>query len=424
VREPDRLVVVTPALLASLCALLAGGCPRPLPPPPPGFHFAARLAPEAPEADARDPPPTDGILPAAVPPGVLVVDLGLVGIAGGQSGDILVETRALGAFQVLVYGHPGATVILESALDPDGAAVIDETEPAGLSAQRLAFARGFPGPVFSVNRVLPSAGSGAFLVPNTPSVPAADGTWILRVGHYDVDLDARPATRAPIDRPVRVVLLGRGADTGEGQVDVNVHLAGAADESFAAGALDVVREAWGPIGVSLASVRTRALDPAFATVVLEERRCEGGGLDALLAEARGSAPGIDVFFVDGFVCIGAGGVDLGAAIGGLSAGIPGPAWVHGSPHAGVVVATSSGTRDARAAGAVLAHELGHFLGLYHTKEGSGGTDPIHDEIEDSPEGDDADENLMYFAVNGVLSLSEGQGQVLRTSPFVVPLTTD
>lgn len=412
-----RSLVRVGALGAALFGSAA--CPEIEPALPP-LEVAASVAADAPAADAADPPPIDGLEPADVPASVKVVDLGLLGVEGGRTGDIFVDVKGLGAMQVLVWGQPGATVILERALDPDGAAVVDDVEPDSLTERKLAFARGFPAQVFSVNRVLGSEQSGAFLVPNTPSVAASDGRWTLRVGHWLVDLEASPPARSPVDRPVRVILVARGIDGGAGRVDVNVHRTGGIDDGLIDAALDVVREAWGAVGLRLGEVRTSEVDSAFRTVELAEGRCEGGQLDALLASGREAEPGIDLFLVDGFVCILNGGVDVGGAIGGIAAGIPGPAWVRGSRRSGVAVATGRAAGDPSALGATMAHELGHFLGLYHTKESSSGGDPIEDEIEDSPAGDDADENLMYFAVGVDTTLSEGQGHVLRTSPFVIP----
>lgn len=421
---PARVLLVArsaPAVPWALALLAVGagaGCPEDEQVLP-RVEVSARVAPDAPAADPGDAPPVDGAAPAGMPESVQVIDLGLLGVEGGHTGDIFVDVTSLGALQVLVWGHPGASVILERALDPDGAAVVSDVEPDALPAQHLSFARGFPAQVFSVNRVLGTEQSGAFLVPNTPSVPALDGTWTLRVGQYAVDLTTRPPARTPVDRPVRVMLVARGPDTGAGHVDLNLHVTGSLDEAFLDAALDVVREAWAPVGLSLGAVRTRAVDPSLATVELAEGRCEGGQLDALLATGQGAPAGVDLFLVDGFVCLLNGGVDVGGAIGGLSAGIPGPAWVHGSRRSGVAVATGRAADDPLGLGSVMAHELGHFLGLYHTKESSSGGEPIEDEIEDSPAGDDADENLMYFAVGFDRSLSEGQGQVLRTSPFVI-----
>ncbi|MBX2801511.1 MAG: hypothetical protein KTR31_27790 [Myxococcales bacterium] len=65
---------------------------------------------------------------------------------------------------------------------------------------------------------------------------------------------------------------------------------------------------------------------------------------------------------------------------GISQGIPGPAGLHGSPGSGVVV-TAENLRFAGGGpftGQVMAHEVGHWLGLFHTTETRGTVDPIPD----------------------------------------------
>lgn len=418
--RPVRRAPAAFALAVSGAVAFTSAC-APADPLPRRFHLSARVSELAPAVDEASPPPSAGHF-SGVPLGVEVVDLGLIGVLQGRTGEILVETENLGALQVLVFGHPGAAVVLERAIAPDGAAVVDDAAPDGLSAQELAYARGFPGPVFSVNRVLPALQSGAFLLPNTPGVQPLDGEWRLRVGQYAVDLSVRPPARVPLDRPVRVVLVGRGRDTGSGRLRLNVHRAGLSpavrDDAFLQAAIDVVRTAWRAVALELDEVHLLDVTVPTGVIALAGDACEGGDLDALFADAAESPPAIDVFVVDRLTCVVSGGVDVGASLGGLAGGIPGPAWLKGSGRSGVVVASEPVAGDASALGAVMAHELGHFLGLYHTLEPGGAG--IHDEIEDSPAGDDADENLMYHVVRDELRLSEGQGIVLRTSPWVTP----
>ncbi|VAX24862.1 hypothetical protein MNBD_NITROSPINAE02-248, partial [hydrothermal vent metagenome] len=66
-----------------------------------------------------------------------------------------------------------------------------------------------------------------------------------------------------------------------------------------------------------------------------------------------------------------------------SGGIPGPP-VNGTPHSGVIVSTLGGlsglsSADRRMQGNTMAHEMGHYYGLFHTAESSGQSfDPISD----------------------------------------------
>ena len=81
-------------------------------------------------------------------------------------------------------------------------------------------------------------------------------------------------------------------------------------------------------------------------------------------------------------------------------GSPAPALLQGTEHSGVVVATFGGIDDMSDAFAVtqgntMAHEAGHFFGLFHTTEspgangGPGNVDPIPDTPE-CPASRDAD----------------------------------
>lgn len=425
-----------------MTALVASGCPGPIPPPvvdpPPPVAITARVADGAPIADASDAP--DVVMPAVpASANVVVVDVGLVALTDGVSADILVDVTCLGSMAVLVYGHDGAHVILERAQAPDGTVIVNDVAPpdvlAGLADEHLQFARGFPAQVFSKNRVFASAVNGSFLVPNTSDLlvgeGARDGRWILRVSQWNVDSDAEPPVRTPLDRPVHVIIVARGGDSGQGRVDLNVRFAGnalrAADASndvTLQTALDVVRDAYAGAGIDVREVRFIDHPTPFPTVELDAP-CEAGDLFELAKSARdlGGADGADIFLIDNFVCLVGGGVDLGNAIAGIAAGVPGPPFVRGSEHAGVAVRyreLGDAEENGRELGVVIAHELAHFLGLYHTREASFfNAPPIFDEIADSPDGDDADENLMFFGADENITLSEGQARVLRTSPLVI-----
>ena len=76
--------------------------------------------------------------------------------------------------------------------------------------------------------------------------------------------------------------------------------------------------------------------------------------------------------------------------------------------------------------AVIAHEICHYLGLWHTVEGNG----VHDRILDTPncpaigtdsvcavEGGDL---LMHWRANGGMLLTNGQGLVIRSHALVHP----
>jgi hypothetical protein len=113
-------------------------------------------------------------------------------------------------------------------------------------------------------------------------------------------------------------------------------------------------------------------------------------------------------------------------------GIPGPPAIHGTGGSGIAVATAMMVGDARSFGRTLAHEIAHYLGLFHTSEADGS---VLDNLEDTPEcrddrdsrGDGLDrvdceshgaDNLMFWAKTSGTVLSEQQRAVLRANPLL------
>ena len=89
----------------------------------------------------------------------------------------------------------------------------------------------------------------------------------------------------------------------------------------------------------------------------------------------GSAISANIFITRSF--------QMGGALG-LSLGIPGVAGLHGTGISGVAMTGEyiGSSQGNSLTGNVLAHELGHFLGLFHTSETNGQT---HDPLNDTPE---------------------------------------
>ena len=94
--------------------------------------------------------------------------------------------------------------------------------------------------------------------------------------------------------------------------------------------------------------------------------------------------------------------------------------VKGSTHSGVAVSVAMMLRDPQTTAVVMAHETGHYLGLFHTQEGSfRGNSGIYDNIKDTPDDPNgAAANLMNYTVGTSTSLSQGQGYVMRNNPSV------
>lgn len=135
---------------------------------------------------------------------------------------------------------------------------------------------------------------------------------------------------------------------------------------------------------------------------------------------RGDLLSTNVFFIQGFAG------EMGGVLG-VSAGIPGAAGVHGSPGTGLVFSADNlrGAGGATLVGQVLAHEFGHFIGLFHTTESQGGGT---DQLDDTPVCDirntnlqncpDAS-NLMFPTAlfRNFLEVSDGQILIARANPL-------
>ena len=113
-------------------------------------------------------------------------------------------------------------------------------------------------------------------------------------------------------------------------------------------------------------------------------------------------------------------------------GIPGPPAMHGTSGSGIAVATAMMVGDPTSFGRTLAHEIAHYLGLFHVSEADGS---VLDNLADTPEcrsdqdrdrngldrsdcdGHGAD-NLMFWAKATGTVLSEQQRAVLRANPLL------
>lgn len=119
-------------------------------------------------------------------------------------------------------------------------------------------------------------------------------------------------------------------------------------------------------------------------------------------------------------------VALGGNVVGAAATISGP-YRNGTTLSGVMSVYEGGF-SSNLIGLIAAHEIGHFLGLYHTAEQNGGHDIIDDTASCPSNGSDAicptpgGGYLMHWQAIGGSDITDGQGGVLRAHPLLRPWT--
>jgi hypothetical protein len=269
------------------------------------------------------------------------------------------------------------------------------------------------------------------LVPNAPDVPFySKGKYTLEVWQFSVTpINGQFVTTEYTVTPITARILWKQwpEEPTAGTLDLNLYFTGAGEITAAVAEehprivkmLAELQTALAAAGIDIGEVRY--LDaPAEAPSAIETTVGVDSDLAALLGSTPDAAAGINLFFVSTIVKTelidGSTGVVLG-----IAGGVPGPPWLEmGSPHSGVAVSLddTEGVLDGEDGpqeklGSVAAHELGHYLGLYHTVEQDGDFDHIDDTAEDSEAA-----NLMYWAWTGAVDLTPGQGFVMLRHPSV------
>jgi len=308
------------------------------------------------------------------------------------------------SFLLVAQGRPDAEYLITDLEGPDGTLVRSEaTSTEAASGLGLAAA-----PFFSPNRSVGDHGGATLLVPNDPRLRLSAGTWIAKVistvsatHHVRVDrLEQRASARpAVVSLPLTVHLTGAGEMSAD-QAQNHPRLQRA---------LAKVSSVFAARSITLEPLRFVDIPSSFVELEGVELRSEQA--KEMLA-LGGDNPGINLFIIERFLS------DQGllGSVGGVSAAIPGDPR-GGEIFAGVVVATSfsEDDPDSDLLGLTMAHEIGHFMGLFHTVEANGLADHISD-TDTSSRG-----NLMHHLSRpGSENLSAQQGMVLRAYPAVAP----
>jgi len=338
---------------------------------------------------------------ASVPPEVEVVRAAVEGgVGAGASTDVSIPAFDARGLAVLELGCGAVleTELLATADDPPVVLFDPATPGVGSEPPSNPVAR----------RRLPLTA----LVPNGPRSPETGAGYVMTVAS---DRSA-PAELSTLQRSGPGTTLdldlfyvgGRGWEP-EGE---------RGPEDLAR-SLDAVETILGAAGIGLGEVRQHAvvgeLRDRYAIVDVDLETGRYLELDGLLRLSAGAAgPSIPIFLVRS--------IDR---VMGIAGGVPGPMGIHGTTGSGIALGVDL-LPSISALDRAIAHEVGHFLGLFHPIEPDGTVvEPLPDtpvcSVDRDDNGDgllDADEcdgagadNLMFWTAGG-LALTEDQVEVL------------
>jgi cysteine-rich repeat protein len=288
------------------------------------------------------------------------IDLGAV--PTGQTTNFTVPAGTVG-FTILVEGDQGVTYGVERLVKPDGTVLVN-----GFGSNTLV--------------IFPSDDAYALVMPQNDigANAVTTGTWQFRIG------------ASQNDNPNVKVLL-RGSPFSGGAMDVKIYL----PQGLRACASPGCNNGQGTL-ITAANATTFAEIQGTLNTYFSEFYADEGGfsegnveffdvnnsafldigsqaeLDNLFRQSSiGGDGGLHYFLVQSF------SGEFGGGVAGIASGIPGAITTSGNRNSATAVEISGDTdTDQNITGLTMAHEGGHFLGLFHTTEFSGGTDDISD----------------------------------------------
>jgi Metallo-peptidase family M12 len=322
----------------------------------------------------------------------VVTDFGAVPVTGGETGWLEVEVPSDAiSISIESVAVSTSTVVGLLGFEGPGGKVYENDSFTG----EFLWMPGFEG-VFAAT--LPQNDS-----PTIQLVPGG-GTYRFRLFLWS-------GNASSLD--VRAIVESRvGGAPDESTIDLNIFLApglsisGPETDTKLQDVLSRLDDIFGEIGLSVGDVDYYQLSQTTYNSVSESEFYQLLGETSAASETR-----MNVFFVQ---------TAIGGGVLGVAAALPGPK-LNASPVSGVMV--DYDWSNASAVGQVTAHEIGHYLGLYHTAESDGSHDIIADTLE-CPDQCTSDSGgyLMHwqYAGSAIPVITDGQAHVILGHPLVDP----
>ena len=264
---------------------------------------------------------------------------------GYKIGSFVVPSNGL-SFTLSIFSDNNSLVYFASLTDPDASNLLDNTSTPNIYAQTSGFGA-------------LSYGGGSMLVPYSSSFSAKAGTWSFIASNND-----------------RVYLgLRTGSTPSSTTISIQPYITGTNwSASDISAALTVMSNIYSTNGITLTIKDTITISESQYSTISSS--FSNSTTSALISQ--GSTDTVNLFFVEDQL-------SGESAAYGVSGGLPGPTGIASSWNGvlNFLTAHATGTTlNTQLLGETAAHEMGHWLGLYHTSESTGTSfDPLSDTAE-------------------------------------------